>query len=150
MELTFYKEAFKESMNECVSEMLTWRFRAQFGVVFIVYSFIGGVVRWEDYIMLMTVCDFQSWTDSSASYDTHLICSSEEANHIPELFSQATETLALIVLFYLVTFKHIVIFFLNFSNLGSLGDQGSVNITQKLVSKNIWGFRHKTKLFSQV
>lgn len=47
-------------MNECISEMLTWRFRAQFGVEFIVYSLVGGVVHWEDYIMLMTVCDFQS------------------------------------------------------------------------------------------
>ena len=60
MELTFYKEVSKESMNECISEMLTWRFRAQFGVDFIVYSLVGGVVHWEDYIMLMTVCDFQS------------------------------------------------------------------------------------------
>lgn len=60
MELTFYKEVFKESMNNCISEMLTWRFRAQFGVEFIVYSLIGGVARWEDYIMLMTACDFQS------------------------------------------------------------------------------------------
>ena len=34
MELTFYKEVSKESMNECISEMLTWRFRAQFGVEF--------------------------------------------------------------------------------------------------------------------
>lgn len=47
-------------MNNCISETLTWRFRAQFGVEFIVYSLIGGMARWEDYIMLMTACDFQS------------------------------------------------------------------------------------------
>lgn len=77
---------------------------------------------WENYILLMTICDFLKI----------------------KLF-EVTNAVVLKVLLYFDTSK--TYFFVSFLSLGNIVNQGSINMTERLGSRNIGGLRPKTKLF---